>query len=211
MRLDEVSTDDLIEKMAELEARLCEMEKAFKRIKNTVCGEAIPLWDGKLQVTETRTAIANLCDEALSSASTCKHKELWDIAREGVQQDQLKILQHEKAEVESRLCGMREALSKLGRHSKGCSINPGGPIMEALGDPDIRPCSCGLKDTLSSTPECKHKEWADKMMTYICYPCRHGQHYRCDRRTVHTRFCTCDTCDQIREDALQDRSRDKEE
>lgn len=32
------------------------------------------------------------------------------------------------------------------KHRPGCKINPGGKIMSALGDPEPRPCSCGLDD-----------------------------------------------------------------
>ncbi len=50
-----------------------------------------------------------------------------------------------------------EALRRYGRHDRrvgkrpGCSINPGGPIMEALGDGEKRPCNCGLDAALAET------------------------------------------------------------
>lgn len=43
--------------------------------------------------------------------------------------------------------GMQNALreiNKYARHKTGCKVNPGGKIMEALGDPGPRACTCGL-------------------------------------------------------------------
>jgi len=42
-------------------------------------------------------------------------------------------------------------------------------------------------------------------MPTICYPCEVGNHVTCRGPD-----CDCDTCDQIREDALQDQLKDSE-
>lgn len=44
------------------------------------------------------------------------------------------------------------ALSQYVRHKRGCRVNPGGRIMAALGDPEVRSCDCGLDSLLA---ECK--------------------------------------------------------
>lgn len=41
------------------------------------------------------------------------------------------------------------SLAPYCRHKPGCSVNPGGAIMAALGDCEVRPCSCGLDEALA--------------------------------------------------------------
>ena len=53
------------------------------------------------------------------------------------------------ASLEAEVAVLRKRLAELlkyARHKKDCRINPGGPIMAALGDPEVRPCSCGLAE-----------------------------------------------------------------
>ena len=39
----------------------------------------------------------------------------------------------------------------------------------------------------------------------ICLPCRDHRHFNCVNHRVPDWGCDCDTCNQIREDALQDK------
>jgi DNA polymerase/3'-5' exonuclease PolX len=50
----------------------------------------------------------------------------------------------------ARVGRLINALKKYGRHKRGCEVNPGGPVMAALGKPDPRPCTCGFSAFLSA-------------------------------------------------------------
>lgn len=58
----------------------------------------------------------------------------------------------ERNDLSERLRDRDKQLGPYLRHLKACKINPGGPIMKALGDPEVRSCSCGLDALLSETP-----------------------------------------------------------
>ena len=56
--------------------------------------------------------------------------------------------------------------------------------------------------------DCGNWEMTEKM---ICRACEEGRHFECeDRYALLETPCSCGTCDQIEEDALQDKLRDKE-
>ena len=40
------------------------------------------------------------------------------------------------------------AALKACRHARDCTVNPGGPVMAVLGDPNPRPCSCGRDEAI---------------------------------------------------------------
>ena len=47
-------------------------------------------------------------------------------------------------------------------------------------------------------------------MNETCYRCVEGDHLHCLNRVSLERVCNCDTCESIKEDALQDRLGDLE-